>query len=229
MIVLAARPAIGKALALDTPLRHARPGWTTMGEVQVGDLVMAADGTPTRVVAATDVLVDRPMLQRDFRDGSRDRGRRPAPVGDEHPRRAPPQRPACSAVRTSRRRSTRPSGAPRPTRAPTTPSRQPRPLQLPEADLPIDAVRAGRVARRRHSAAARSPAPTPRSRYIEADGLVVACHWRTVRYRCGCPARAWRCRERCCLMCGGSFVPKRSQVQTCGRPAAARSRRSPAR
>ena len=42
MIVLAARPAIGKALALDTPL--ATPsGWTTMGEVGVGDLLLGAD------------------------------------------------------------------------------------------------------------------------------------------------------------------------------------------
>ena len=36
MIVVAARPAIGKALALDTPL-PTPGGWTTMGEVAVGD------------------------------------------------------------------------------------------------------------------------------------------------------------------------------------------------
>ena len=59
MIVVAARPAVGKALALDTPL--ATPdGWTTMGEVQVGDQLMGADGRPTTVVAATEVLTDRP-------------------------------------------------------------------------------------------------------------------------------------------------------------------------
>src|SRR6195952_3576457 len=49
MIVVAARPGVGKALALDTPL--ATPtGWTTMGEVRVGDEVMGADGRPTAVV-----------------------------------------------------------------------------------------------------------------------------------------------------------------------------------
>ena len=36
MIVIAARPAMGKALALDTPL-PTPTGWTTMGEVEVGD------------------------------------------------------------------------------------------------------------------------------------------------------------------------------------------------
>ena len=59
MVVIAARPAMGKALALDTPL--ATPdGWTTMGDVAVGDLVLGSDGRPTRVVAATEVMEDRP-------------------------------------------------------------------------------------------------------------------------------------------------------------------------
>ncbi|MGO1316593.1 MAG: replicative DNA helicase [Cellulomonadaceae bacterium] len=69
MIVLAARPAIGKALALDTPL--ATPsGWTTMGDVTVGDELIAADGTPTTVVRATDVMVDRPCYEVVFDDGT---------------------------------------------------------------------------------------------------------------------------------------------------------------
>ncbi|TXR55988.1 replicative DNA helicase [Quadrisphaera setariae] len=69
MIVIAARPAIGKALALDTPL-PTPTGWTTMGEVSVGDLVLAADGTPTRVVAATEVMVDHPCYEVVFDDGT---------------------------------------------------------------------------------------------------------------------------------------------------------------
>jgi replicative DNA helicase len=69
MVIIAARPAIGKALALDTPL--ATPtGWTTMGEVAVGDLLLDAEGRPTRVVAATDVMVDRPCYRITFSDGS---------------------------------------------------------------------------------------------------------------------------------------------------------------
>src|SRR5450830_1679355 len=69
MIVIAARPAIGKALALDTPLATP-PGWTTMGDVQVGDQLIAADGTPTVVVAATPVMIDRPCYRVTFDDGT---------------------------------------------------------------------------------------------------------------------------------------------------------------
>jgi replicative DNA helicase len=69
MITVAGRPGSGKALALDTPL--ATPsGWTTMGAVQVGDFLLGADGRPTRVVAATDVMLDRPCFEVEFSDGS---------------------------------------------------------------------------------------------------------------------------------------------------------------
>jgi len=70
MIIIAARPAMGKALALDTPL-PTPAGWTTMGEVQVGDELYDAHGRSTRVVAATEVMVDRPCYEVIFSDGSR--------------------------------------------------------------------------------------------------------------------------------------------------------------
>jgi replicative DNA helicase len=69
MIVVAARPAVGKALALDTPL-PTPDGWTTMGEVRVGDYLIDSDGKPTRVVAATGVLHGRPCYEVEFSDGS---------------------------------------------------------------------------------------------------------------------------------------------------------------
>jgi replicative DNA helicase len=69
MIVIAARPALGKALALDTPL-PTPAGWTTMGDVQVGDYLIGADGKPTRVVAATEVLHERPCFEVEFDDGA---------------------------------------------------------------------------------------------------------------------------------------------------------------
>ena len=47
MIIVAARPGVGKALALDTPL-PTPTGWTTMGDVAVGDRLLGADGEPTR-------------------------------------------------------------------------------------------------------------------------------------------------------------------------------------
>jgi replicative DNA helicase len=68
MIIVAARPGIGKALALDTPL-VTPDGWTTMGRVAVGDRLMGADGRPTTVVAATEVLLRRPCFEVEFSDG----------------------------------------------------------------------------------------------------------------------------------------------------------------
>ncbi len=68
MVVVAARPAMGKALALDTPL-PTPAGWTTMGEVQAGDYLLGADGKPTQVLAATEVLRGRPCYEVEFSDG----------------------------------------------------------------------------------------------------------------------------------------------------------------
>ena len=69
MIVIAARPGMGKALKLDTPL-PTPTGWTTMGEVAVGDHLIGADGAPTRVVAATEVMYGRPCFEVEFSDGT---------------------------------------------------------------------------------------------------------------------------------------------------------------
>jgi replicative DNA helicase len=69
MIIVAARPGVGKALGLDTPL-PTPSGWTTMGEVAVGDELLGADGKPTRVVAATEVMLGRPCYEVEFSDGT---------------------------------------------------------------------------------------------------------------------------------------------------------------
>ncbi|WP_199429988.1 replicative DNA helicase [Qaidamihabitans albus] len=69
MVIVAARPGVGKALALDTPLPTPR-GWTTMGEVGPGDELLGADGRPTTVVAATEVMHGRPCYRVEFSDGS---------------------------------------------------------------------------------------------------------------------------------------------------------------
>ncbi len=70
MIVIAARPAMGKALALDTPL-PTPTGWTTMGEVCVGDKLLGSDGRPVTVTAATEVLLGRPCYEVVFDDDTR--------------------------------------------------------------------------------------------------------------------------------------------------------------
>jgi replicative DNA helicase len=69
MVIVAARPGVGKALALDTPLPTPM-GWTTMGDVNVGDELIGADGEPTRVVATTNVMLNRPCYEVEFSDGS---------------------------------------------------------------------------------------------------------------------------------------------------------------
>ncbi len=59
----------GKALALDTPV-PTPSGWTTMGELRVGDIVFTDQGDPTVVVAATEPLSRRPCCEVRFSDGT---------------------------------------------------------------------------------------------------------------------------------------------------------------
>src|SRR5262249_49860651 len=53
----------------DTPLPTAA-GWTTMADVAVGDELLGGDGQPTRVVAATEVMLGRPCYEVEFSDGT---------------------------------------------------------------------------------------------------------------------------------------------------------------
>ncbi|WP_376766474.1 replicative DNA helicase [Tsukamurella spumae] len=69
MIIVAGRPGAGKALSLDTKL-PTPTGWTTMGQVRPGDHLIGADGIPTMVVAATEVMTGRPCYEVEFSDGS---------------------------------------------------------------------------------------------------------------------------------------------------------------
>jgi replicative DNA helicase len=69
LVIVAGRPWLGKALALDTPL--ATPGgWTTMGDVRAGDLLLGRDGRPTTVVAVSEIQLGRPCYEVEFSDGS---------------------------------------------------------------------------------------------------------------------------------------------------------------
>jgi replicative DNA helicase len=145
MIVIAARPAVGKALALDTPL--ATPsGWTMMGQVRVGDLLLGADGKPTRVTAATEVMYGRPCYQVEFSDGEvivADDGHQWLTWTSHAAGFVPPQVLTTGDIAAALR-----------CQAPGTRSRyavaMPRPLELAEADLPLPphalgAALAGRV------------------------------------------------------------------------------------
>lgn len=68
LYVIAARPGVGKALALDTPI-PTPAGWTTMGDIKVGDKVLGLDGKPTTVTFATDVMHYHTCYNVTFNDG----------------------------------------------------------------------------------------------------------------------------------------------------------------
>src|SRR5690606_17974472 len=58
LITVGARPGVGKALSLDTPI-PTPDGWTTMGDLKVGDTVFDETGTPCKVTYATPIQYDR--------------------------------------------------------------------------------------------------------------------------------------------------------------------------
>ena len=59
---------IDEALALDTPL-PTPDGWTTVGEVRVGDMLIGATGSPVRVKRLTPIASGRPTYRVTFDDG----------------------------------------------------------------------------------------------------------------------------------------------------------------
>lgn len=67
--VLIAGRRFGKALALDTPI-PTPDGWTTMGEVEVGDTVFDERGRPCSVTFATGVMENSPCYRLAFSDGT---------------------------------------------------------------------------------------------------------------------------------------------------------------
>ncbi len=69
IMLLAAPPGSGKALALDTKLPTPE-GWTTMEQVEVGDYLIDAEGKPTKVIATTNIMYSRPCYLITFSDGS---------------------------------------------------------------------------------------------------------------------------------------------------------------
>ncbi|HEX9358579.1 MAG TPA: DNA translocase FtsK 4TM domain-containing protein [Streptosporangiaceae bacterium] len=68
-MLIAGATGAGKALALDTPI-PTPGGWTTMGDIQVGDQVFDDRGQPCTVVGATPVMHGRPCYEVEFSDGT---------------------------------------------------------------------------------------------------------------------------------------------------------------
>ena len=184
LIILAARPALGKALALDTPI--ATPsGWITMGDIRPGDDVLDEQGRPTRVVAISETWHDRPCYRVTFSDGS-------SLVADEQHEwltqtRASRKSAQAAAVGYNRTRNQRTFAQVRTTaeiartlRCPTQDARfnhsivNTRPLDLPDADLPIAPYVLGVWLGDGTSAAAHFTSADPEiAMFIEAEGLDV--------------------------------------------------------
>ncbi|MFB8276200.1 replicative DNA helicase [Nocardia colli] len=231
MIIVAARPGVGKALALDTPL-PTPSGWTTMGEVRVGDELLDANGHPTRVVAATDILTDRPCYEVEFSDGT-------VLVADEEHQwltdtRAS-RRSARQAATGYRQRifaAVRTTGDIASTLRCTTADRRlnhsvtnTQPLQLPARDLLVPPYTLGAWLGDGTSAAAQLTSADPEIvARIEAEGLVaVPSRSAHLRYQLQLPAdEPISARE--CVVCGAEFVPFTSEVRTCGRSCGGKAR-----
>lgn len=213
LIIIAARPAIGKALALDTPL-PTPVGWTTMGAVEVGDLVFGDDGRPVPVTGVTTTWEGRPCFRVVFSDGS-------SVVADaEHEwltedraaRRAPQP---TAAIRTTRELHET-------VRCPTADRRHnhsirlAQALDLPDADLPIGPYTLGVWLGDGTSAAAHFTSADPEiAIYVEAEGYEAPLVGH-LRYGIHLPANE-PVPERTCVVCGSTFVPMNPLVRTCGK------------
>ncbi|MDQ3503319.1 MAG: replicative DNA helicase, partial [Actinomycetota bacterium] len=185
LVVIAGRPGLGKALALDT-LLPTPTGWTTMAEVAVGDLLLAADGRPTAVVGATQIMVGRPCFEVVFSDGTR-------VVADADHQ-------WLTSTRASRRcgggqpeiRTTAELAAT--VRCQTGDSRANHsvattaPLRLPDADLPVPPYALGAWLGDGHSAGARFSTADPEIvLHLEAEGLVITRQSGRLLYGLGLP------------------------------------------
>lgn len=235
MIIVAARPGVGKALALDTPL-PTPTGWTTMGEVAVGDELLDAEGKPTRVIAATEVMVDRPCYEVEFSDGT-------VIVADEQHQwltetRASRRSAQQAATGYNRYRNQRTFAAVRTTseiaatlRCATADKRlnhsvsNARPLQLPERDLLVPPYTLGAWLGDGAAASAQITSADPEIiARIESEGLVaVPSNSAKLRYSLRLPPDE-PIAARVCVVCGRSFAPFTSEVRTCGRSCGGRAR-----
>ncbi|GGK73343.1 replicative DNA helicase [Ornithinimicrobium pekingense] len=220
MIIVAARPAVGKALALETPL-PTPTGWTTMGDVAVGDELLGADGRPTTVVAATEVMEGRPCFEVEFSDGS-------TIVADAEHLWQTSTRAERRGLRDGES-SARSTVDIRNTLRCDTADRRlnhsvalTQPLSLPPADLPLSPYVLGAWLGDGETAGARLTSADPEMvMLLEGEGLHVR-PMGGMLYSLTLPKE--QIAERDCVVCGTTFIPQTSQVKTCGRKCGGRSR-----
>jgi replicative DNA helicase len=234
MIVIAARPAMGKALGLGTPL--ATPtGWTTMGDVQIGDQLLGVDGKPTKVVAATEIMHGRPCYEVQFSDGE-------VIIADE-------QHQWLTWTRRARRYDAQTRGLGKDYSAPAQPGvvttadlvrtlRCPgkegrlnhtvpltASLELPQVDLPVPPYALGVWLGDGTSDAAQFTSADPEvAEHVAAAGITGAPQRAYLRYGMALAPTTVLPKQRECVICGRSFVPRNSAVRTCGRSCGGKAR-----
>lgn len=69
-VIVKAGRQVGKALDIKTPILTP-DGWTTMGDLKVGDRIYGTDGNPTEVTFATDIMHDHECYSVLFDNGER--------------------------------------------------------------------------------------------------------------------------------------------------------------
>ena len=164
LVIIGGRPGTGKALALDTPI-PTPTGWTTMGELQVGDQVLDATGKPCPVTFTTPVMHEHLCYEVLFDDGC-------TIVADADHQWFAYDFPAWKSFREAQYRAARPIRHPQFARDQSALGRRPRvvttqqmidegvhacrdgrpnwyvrlarPLDLPDVDLPVDPYVLGR-------------------------------------------------------------------------------------
>jgi replicative DNA helicase len=225
MIIIAARPAIGKALALDTPL-PTPTGWTTMGQVKVGDQLLGSDGRPITVTAATEVMTGRPCYEVVFDDQTRiiaDAQHQWATTTRADRRLAyavhSGNRGGCEAVAMPGVRTTaeiartlhREDGGNNHAVAVAGP------LRLLPADLPVPPYVLGAwLGDGRSSTAMFTTANPEMATLLGDEGIEVIKGKQCLSYTLRLPMHA-SLPERICVICGSPFMPRTTQVRTCGR------------
>lgn len=232
MVIIAARPALGKALALDTPLPTPN-GWTTMGEVRVGDRLIAADGRPTTVAGATEVMEGHPCYEIVFDDGT-------SVVADAGHQwltntRASRKSAHAAATNSGGMRNQHVRASVKTTREIAETLRCPgaegrlnhsvrtaAAVELPERDLPLPPYFLGAWLGDGHTNAARITTSDPEIlAFVEGDGLDCSpVSGRTYSVR----LPVAELEQRVCVVCGSEFRPRNSQVRICGRSCGGRAR-----
>ncbi|MFI9507378.1 replicative DNA helicase [Nocardia sp. NPDC052566] len=235
MIIVAARPGVGKALALDTPL-PTPTGWTTMGEIKVGDELLDNHGRPTRVVGATEVMTERPCYEVEFSDGTvvvadgehqwlteTRASRRSAQQAKTGYHRYRNQR-TFAAVRTTSEiaNTLRCDTADRRLNHSVTNTRA---LQLPTRELLVPPYTLGAWLGDGTSASAQITSADPEIiACIEGEGIVaVPSPSAHLRYHLRLPSDD-PIAARHCAVCGAEFIPHTSEVRTCGRSCGGKAR-----